>query len=266
MEINREVNKPNASFDAIAKLLAIDPAMTARVLKIVNSPFYGLSRKVENIRHALTLLGLKTFQRVVLTAALHDVLIGSDKEHQEELSLFWNYTMVVAKITEYLVVRSPMFVDLVTPEQAHLAGLFHDCAVPLFVRKYPGYQEHMAKVKADNLQVFAYEEDNFSANHWAMGALMARSWFVPESVCQAIRFHHLSKLDSSHVSEMEALEILPLFELLRLGDLLGGNLMNEKGFEVTGCYSSEEEFLANINLDQAELEELKQEVRDAVQL
>ncbi|MBF0610898.1 MAG: HDOD domain-containing protein [Magnetococcales bacterium] len=267
LAITKEMQRPDPNFKTISRLISEDLALSAKVLRVVNSPFYGLPRRVDSIQHAFTLLGLRTFHRVILTGVLHDLLVSKgDKAHMEALEQFWSYSLIVAKIAEFLAVRNPSYINIVSGDHAYLAGLFHDCAVPLFIGKHGDYQEKIAIVKQANGQIFAFEEQSYGGNHGAIGYLMAKSWQLPDPICQAIRFHHQFRLESQDIDEMAVLDVLPVFEILRLASFLGEGVLISKGFELACCYASDEEFLQHVNMTPSELSALRQEVVDCVSL
>ncbi|MBF0284437.1 MAG: HDOD domain-containing protein [Magnetococcales bacterium] len=267
MDLSAEIRKPDPNFDKMVTLLSGDPALSAKLLRVVNSPLYGLTRRVDSLRHALSLLGMKNFFGIVLATALRDALLGSkENANSKPMEDFWTYSMVVARITKYLIVRNPMLGELVGADQAYLAGLFHDCAIPMFIGKHPDYAETVRTAKENRQNIFDAEEERYGAHHGAIGFMIARSWELPDPVCQAIRYHHYPYLEAGVVDETTALEILPLYEILRLGDFLGEHLLEAKGRDVAGCYRDQEEFLLHVNMTEQELEDLKEDVVDSISL
>lgn len=184
MALNKEIKKEQPSFENIAALIEQDPSMVAKVLKIVNSPFYSTSRnEMVSMVRALSILGLRNFVCVVLASCLKD-MVGVT----EETMRIWSHTLLVAKICE-LIARQ---LGVAPPDAAYMAGLFRDSSVPLLLEKEPRYDEVMNMLVVGGGDVDAFEESHFDTSHSTMSYLLARSWSLPEAVCDAIHMHHCS--------------------------------------------------------------------------
>jgi len=188
MAINHEVQKDNASFAKIAELISHDAAMSAKVLKVVNSPYFcGVGRKsITSLNTALSLLGLKNFYCVVLSSCLRDAM-GID----EVTERLWDHTLLVAKLCEVIARKHRR----VLFEQAYMVGLFHDAAIPLLMQKHKSYIDVLEMVVARGGEVEPFETQNFSTNHAVIAYILGRSWGLSEEMMNAIRFHHSSDLE-----------------------------------------------------------------------
>lgn len=154
LALNNEIKKKEPSFEKIAALIEQDPSMVAKVLKIVNSPFYSISgNEMVSMDRALSILGLRNFVCVVLASCLKD-MVGVT----EETMRIWNHTLQVAKLCE-LIARK---MGVVSPDSAYMAGLFRDSSVPLLLEKEPRYSEVMEMLVVDGGDVDAYEENHFN--------------------------------------------------------------------------------------------------------
>jgi len=184
LALNEEIKKKEPSFDKIATLIEQDPSMVAKVLKIVNSPFYSSSgNEMVSMVRALSILGLRNFVCVVLASCLKDI-VGVT----EETMRIWNHSLLVAKLCESIASQ----MGVAPPDAAYMAGLFRDSSVPLLLEKEPRYSEVMEMLIVDGGDVDAFEESNFDTSHSIMSYLLARSWNMPEAVCDAIQMHHCS--------------------------------------------------------------------------
>ncbi|RJQ42985.1 MAG: HDOD domain-containing protein [Nitrospiraceae bacterium] len=195
-EINDEIKKPGADLKKISDIIARDVAMSAKLLKIANSPFFGLKEKTDSIQRALSLLGLKNFNNIILSSSLRDALGG----HGPAAEKFWNHSMSAATISSQLAGR----VGFAAVEQAYIAGLFHDCGIPLLLKKYPDYVQivdyALGVVGTDSLSgtnrsIIGIEDERYSTHHCAIGFLVAKSWYLSSVVTQAILHHHYVNID-----------------------------------------------------------------------
>ncbi len=186
LAISDEMKKEHPSFERIAGLIEQDPALAAKVLKVVNSPFYRTSdHALPSMIQALSILGLRNFYCVVLTSCLRNV-VGVT----EATINLWNHTLVVAKTCE-MIARTTR---TASPEAAYLAGLFHDSSIPMLLEKEPRFEQSMRMVVSLGGDVEAFEQKNFNTSHAVVSYLLARSWQLPEVVCDAIQQHHNSDL------------------------------------------------------------------------
>jgi len=189
LDIYRLMNEPDPDFRKIAELVTKDVALSAKVIKLINSPFWGVGRKIATIKDALLLLGLKKFYKYILTSSLHDALAGKNSDN-EKFGMFWKHCLTTAQVCELISRKSISLSGLVSPEQAHLAGLFHDCGVPLLMRKFPKYAQLSDSALGGESSVLCDEDEGFGTNHCLVGCFMTRSWGLATDVCQAIQYHH----------------------------------------------------------------------------
>ena len=131
MDINREIDKADPDFRVISNLISRDVAMSAKILKVCNSPFFGLREKADNVDWALNVLGLKNFKNVVFASALRDSMKNRNIG-EKDFEAFCDHSLFVAKIAQNIVLRlSPEIKSHMDPNHAYMCGLFHDCAIPL---------------------------------------------------------------------------------------------------------------------------------------
>lgn len=178
-ELDTLVSRDEVSLWRIAGLVRQDAGLTARVFKVVHSPLFGLRREVDSLERALALLGLEPALTIIKSAALRDAIGG------EGLDVFWDRANDIAVLCS-LIAKRQRDVLRVAPEHAHMAGLFHDCGVPILMQRFPGYCADIARTWPD----LGAEDAAHNTNHAVVGYLMGRNWKLPEAVCQAIRHHH----------------------------------------------------------------------------
>ena len=192
IEVNKEMRAEHPDFPRIAKLVAQDAAMSAKVINVINSPFFGLARKCESIIQALTLMGLENFRKVVLTACLADVLGGTSEADK----VFWDHSLHTAVAAEALAksMRGILGAEGITPDMAYMTGLFHDCAIPMLLQRSPDYQPFTSFALSHKRDIIQEEDRLVGSDHCVVGGLLAKSWSVPDPVCKSIIHHHTSNL------------------------------------------------------------------------
>lgn len=257
-EINREANKKDANFNDIADIISKDVAMTAKLLKVVNSSFFGLGNKIDSVYRAFSLLGMKNFNNIILSSALKESLGGGNDTAYET---FWDHSMATATIS-LDVAKKTGFENV---DQAYLAGLFHDCGVPLLKKRfsdYTGYADDALGVvnkealtgKTDS--VIVTEDKRYATHHCAVGYLIAKSWNVSPTVCSAIWHHHDIDIDTH-----KDLSVKKLSSILLLADYLGSHILYLRG---SNCAVDSEHDWANIH--HKALSELDMDVEDVSNL
>jgi len=183
LEIEAQASKPNVSMRSIAQLLSNDAGLTARIFKVIHSPLFGLRREVDSLDQALSMMGLQSALAVVKSAALRDS-IGGDAQ---AMDVFWDRANDIA-ILAAIIAKKQRALIRVSPEHAHMVGLFHDCGVPILMQRIPGYCANLVKAWPDLLE----EDNQYKTSHAVAGYMMARNWKLPDAVCQTIRYHHES--------------------------------------------------------------------------
>jgi HD-like signal output (HDOD) protein len=178
--IAAEKQKDEPDFRRIGIEIANDVGLAAAVLKTVNSPLFGASRKIGSIDQAVTMLGLKNIDALVAGLSLRAAVPCASLQN------FWDSSMRTAMVCAWLAQR----LGGVGKEIAHLYGLFHDCAIPLLLYRFPDYQETLRLAGDGKLLLIDLENARHGTNHVIVGQLLASNWQLPEALRQAIALHH----------------------------------------------------------------------------
>lgn len=175
---------PKVSGDQVAEIVGRDQAMVTAILKIVNSPFYGLNRRVSSINHAIVLLGYRTVRNIALSTSLVNTFAsGGDFDRRR----FWTHAVCTAAAAK-LCARRLRDTDA---EEAFLAGLIHDMGCIIFSHYFD--QEFALAIKLSNDRGIPLPEAErmvLGLDHAEAGALVARKWNFPPAVADAIEVHH----------------------------------------------------------------------------
>jgi HD-like signal output (HDOD) protein len=207
------LSDPSVNLSKIPPLISSDPAISARVLQYANSPLYGVSNEITNIRHALTMLGIDQLRSLTATAASDIYLKG--KLNIEELRRCWTHTLACAVLSEELARAARVHLD-----EAYTSGLMHDIGRLSLVVAYPKeYVEAMRHAASACVDLIDYEREKFGIDHEEAGRLLAEKWHLPPHFGVIAGRHH----DSPDSHELDLLTLVHL--ACRLADVLG--------FEVT---------------------------------
>lgn len=211
LEINKEMGTDSPSFKKIANLISQDASLTAKIINVINSPFFGVSRKVDSIPQALTLMGMQNFFKIILTTALREAISGDGSSE-----VFWHHSIKTAIAAEHIAKRlsATLLADEISPDMAYLAGLFHDCATPILAKRSADYQKYVQYFISHKVNVSQAEEKLISSDHCVIGHLMAKSWSVSDHVCKAILYHHEKKLETHDGIPIKLVAILKMADYL----------------------------------------------------
>ncbi|QBG37060.1 HDOD domain-containing protein [Litorilituus sediminis] len=189
----------------IAHTISQDVAVSAAILKAINSPLYGLSRTVTDIQMSVNYIGLYGIIMLVTGSLIKKSF--DPKSCSIELEPFWQMSTDVSTIT---VLLGRQFKSNLAADKLFSLGLFHDCGVPVMAMKYSNYQATLdSAITAPETSLIDLEENNYKANHAVIGYYVASSWRLPKDICQIILQHHdryfLDRLDNSDLQDYYAI-------------------------------------------------------------
>ena len=187
LEVNRLLQDVDASIDQLVKMLEKEQSLVMKLLKLVNSSFYGFKNKVNSLRHAVTLMGYNTIQNAVVTIAIVDALQFTKNLNNFKIDLFWQHAIRVAVMNRYLAART----RLVPVEEAFTAGLIHDIGKVVLVNFFPqDLMTVLREIQTANISFCQAETKLAICPHSIIGSYLARRWMLPESLVEAIGHHH----------------------------------------------------------------------------
>lgn len=173
-----------SSSQMIAEIVKHDPGVAARLLRIANSSMYGQAGRVRTIEQAIVLLGLRCVSDIAVAIAGQD-LMNHGETSVAERRILWKHSLACAVVARTV---AAVATD-VRPEEAFLAGIFHDIGKLLFYDIVPDdYSQAVADVSLDDL--LESERTTFGMTHESVGACCARQWGLSSAVRSAIGFHH----------------------------------------------------------------------------
>lgn len=183
MALVEEMRRDEPDLNRVATAIQSDPGLAGAMLKVVNSPSFGLARKATSVSQALGILGLRNISNIASGVALRQ----SMNQSAQGMERFWDTAEKVALICAELARR----LRGIPHDEAYTVGLFHDCGIPLLMQRHPNYREVLALANNGGGTSFqAVEEEQIGTHHCAVGYFIARSWHLPETISQAILWHH----------------------------------------------------------------------------
>ena len=186
LRLTEAIRDPDTSARQWASILLQDPALTARLLRLVNSPYYGFPRRIATVTDALTLLGFRPVQHLLLTAAVVDLLHAEESLEFSAVSL-WQHAVGTA-VAAGLLGRAVGYRD---HEALFVAGLLHDVGKLVeFQCLRPEFLQALALARAKDLPLHVAEEQVLGFGHAQAGRVLLEHWNLPLRLCEAVACHH----------------------------------------------------------------------------
>ncbi|MBI3037972.1 HDOD domain-containing protein [bacterium] len=191
------VNDITATPKQLMDVIKLDPILTGKVLKLINSAFFGLPQKITALDRAIILVGVNTIKNLALSTAVAGSFCDNKKVaariNMEEL---WLHALGVA-VTSKLIARE-IKIPRPLQEEFFIAGLLHDIGKLLLVQYFPDeYAEVVDEIKVSGASIIEVEHKRFQANHEEVGGLLSEKWRLYDSLIEPIVSHHSPNFDSS---------------------------------------------------------------------
>lgn len=178
---------PESKIEDVQRVLSTDQGLALRILKIVNSPFYGLSKKVDSIREGIVILGMEEIAQMAFGLSLAGSFSPIGIEDTIDPEAFRRHTVEVAVIGRYLCEK----LDKELFKGAFTACVLHDIGKLFLIQHFPDlYKRVVFRGREMQMPIHAAEEDIFGLNHGIVGGIITKKWNLPASLVQAISFHH----------------------------------------------------------------------------
>lgn len=240
------LNKPEVSIQELVEVVKFDPAITANILRISNSAYFGLRREIHSLQQALLLLGTQELLKIVIASGATRLFSAPTPGYFTERQGLWRHSVSCALMVD-LLCR-----ELSLPDHAtgFTAGLMHDIGkvvLSLFVEQK--FHEIMEVVEQQGVSFQAAEKIILGVDHAEMGGEMARMWDFPDRLRLAITYHHLDKPEA-YTDDLILLVYLADILVLMFGQDLGSDGLAYTGYpEVLRHFHLRERNLQKILLE-----------------
>jgi putative nucleotidyltransferase with HDIG domain len=185
MELIQSLGRSDISAEQLAKKISHDQALTAKTLRLANSPFYGMSRKVTSIADATAILGLRTLRSVATAAGLAGTFSASACAGLD-FKAFWRHSIATA-----LCARSLALTQKLDGETAFVVGLLHDIGRLALASNFPqAFFEVLRHQRALDCLPFEAERAVLGTDHMIVGGLIAEHWHFTPGIIESIVQHH----------------------------------------------------------------------------
>ncbi len=244
-EVLRICEDPETPISDLAEIIRRDPALSTKVLKIVNSPYYGQSQQVASIQSAVLTLGSAQVKALALSLSLYS--LSAQLGEKVDLKDFWRHSLNVACVSELIAKRvAPQLC-----EEAFVAGCIHDIGMLVLDKFYPNEYFKVIEAAIAGNELTRMEQEHFECDHAEAGELILRIWNFPERYCAAVARHH----EVLELNEEKQADILPT--IVNLADKLATFTIENTASSRTVNLSNREVMASNLGLNSDDLKEIE---------
>ncbi len=186
-KVMETMNNPRSSASDLSKIISSDESLAAKVLRLVNSAYYGFPKPITTISHAVTILGFNTLRTIVVGISVSGLFPGKSEEGIFSRKSLWLHNLGTAVGAKTLARK----IGRPDSEEMFLAGLLHDVG-KIILEEYV-HEEFMNAVENSHSQkipLFMAEQKILGAHHGEVGKYLADHWKLPAILSEAIRWHH----------------------------------------------------------------------------
>ncbi|MEI6126032.1 MAG: HDOD domain-containing protein, partial [Pseudomonadota bacterium] len=179
-------NREDANMKDLAGIIENDPSLSSKILRMVNSAYYGFSQKVHNFNQALSLLGIDTIRGIAISASVYQVFDGIKGNSLFKLKQFWWHSLMCAVLSNLIAKK----ISYARPDEAFLSGLLHDIGKLVLLKNFPDGYEAIIKAAENNAGMVVEEQEKLGITHCEAGAWLINHWLLQSFIADAIRYHH----------------------------------------------------------------------------
>lgn len=226
------VDNPRYSSADIGEVICNDPGLTARLLRIANSPFYGFPSHIDSVPRAVAIIGTDGLRDLMLATSA--VKLFSDLTNElVSMETFWRHSLRCAIIARALATK----LRIANPESYFTAGLLHDIGYLIIYRELPELASKTLRHITQNREiVYIVEQEIIGFDHASVGGELLRLWNLPTTLIEAVEYHHTPSLAKQHPKEAAIVHIANYLANTMLARV-GGGVEETEALDVTAMQS-----------------------------
>jgi HD-like signal output (HDOD) protein len=242
------VEDPRATAQDLHNIVKIDPALATRILRVVNSAFYGLPSQVASLDRGIVMLGLSAVKNIALATSLSPLFAGDQVSRFFNGTDLWRHSIAVGVCARLLARRA----GLDMADEAFVAGLVHDVGLLVIGQLFPAESRlAIERCYAEGVALCSVEQQLIGADHQTFGAALAERWSFPPLLCFSVGFHHQPDVTDQYCE---------LTSLVYVADTVCCRMMH--AFYVSGQHQElPPALLAKIGLTEGQIAELDDTLR-----
>jgi putative nucleotidyltransferase with HDIG domain len=239
------IENPRITIDEISAFISNDPALTTKVLKMINSAIYGFPGRIASVSHATMLLGLNVIKGLLLGVSVFELM-------QKTMSGLYVHSLACAIASRVIAQKK----GLKEPEEVSIAGLLHDIGKVILILEFAKeYETAMNEAQGKKTSIFEAEKNQFNATHADVGSWLAEKWRFPRSLIEVIECHHRPALAKNVPMEAAIVHFADLLVRARGFGFAGDNFVpevNTAAFEI-------------LNLSETDIRDVLRELEENVE-
>jgi putative nucleotidyltransferase with HDIG domain len=185
-QLREKLDDPDSNFDDLAAIIKTDPAMSVRLLKIVNSAFYGFDEKIDTLSHALNIIGTEQLTDLALAAIVTSKFQGIPRD-LINMETFWMHSIACGIAARKIAKRMAR----VEAEKMYLGGMLHDIGSLILFKEAPeDARKILLRCKESGENLFKVEKEILGYDHAEIGALLLAEWKLSDRLVEMVKYHH----------------------------------------------------------------------------
>jgi len=201
-------NREESTIRDISQIINKDPSLSAKVIKMINSTYYGLPRRVTSIDQALALLGTDSIKNISICASVNQAFSHVKNNAVFDLKVFWKHSLMCATMAQLIAKKT----SYPSPDEAFLSGLLHDIGKLVLLVNFSKEYSDILKSSKDQSELILAGEAQHGATHCEIGAWLINRWNLQSFMADAVLYHHDS-VDRIH-------NALPLVKIIYVANIL----------------------------------------------
>ncbi|HDY89442.1 MAG TPA: HDOD domain-containing protein [bacterium] len=209
-------NSDDSTFKDIAQVIDKDASLSAKVVKMVNSVYYGLSKRVTSIDQSLVILGQNAIRNIAISASVNQAFSKAKDNSVFGLKVFWRHSLMCAILSKLIAKK----ISYASPEEAFLTGLLHDIGKLVLWVNFPKEYTDILNSSKGQWDLVLAGEARHGTTHCEVGAWLIKRWKLQSFMADAVRYHHEA------VDRIQ--DALPLVKIIYVGNILCPETNKEK--------------------------------------
>ncbi|WP_353684916.1 HDOD domain-containing protein [Thermodesulfovibrio sp. 3907-1M] len=199
------IEDPKVSLQKITDFVSSDPTLTARILKMVNSPVYGFPGRISSVSHAMVILGLNAVKGLLLGVSVFEIM-------QKSMIGLWEHSLSAAIFARIIAMKK----ELQSPEEISIGGLLHDIGKVIYIMAFKDeYMKLIESVESEENFLYEIEKQYFGITHAEVGGIIAKKWNFPLKLVEPIMYHHRPQLAEKFQKETAVVHLSNILALAR---------------------------------------------------
>jgi len=180
------LNDPYLNAEKFETLVIKDPALSAKILNIANSAYYGLRAQISTINRAIVVIGIDEVKNICLTVLLSSMFSEKKIHHAFNVGQFWRHSLFVALASKDLANKF----EIIDPETGYISGLLHDIGKIVCATYMPFFYETIINLVSHKGISYLEAENEIGLTHTRIGGWLSKKWALPSLLHASISYHH----------------------------------------------------------------------------